>query len=43
MTSQDKLVLGLFGVGFWVGGTILYEFRGPHVFEGSSNVTGSIL
>lgn len=36
MTSQDKLVLGLFGAGFWVIGTILYELRGPHVFEGSS-------
>jgi hypothetical protein len=33
---QDKLLFGLFGVTFWVVGTIWYEWRGPHVFETSS-------
>jgi hypothetical protein len=36
MTMQDKLFFGLFGAGFWMAGTIFYELRGPHVFEGSS-------
>ncbi len=35
MTSFDKLFFALFGVTFWVAGTIWYEFRGPHVFETS--------
>jgi hypothetical protein len=33
---QDKLLCGFFGAGLWVVGTIWYEFRGPHVFETSS-------
>ena len=36
MTTHDKLFFGLFGAAFWVVGTIWYEFRGPHVFESSS-------
>lgn len=35
MRMQDKLLLALFGAGFWVVGTIWYEWRGPHVFETS--------
>jgi hypothetical protein len=35
MKPFDKLLLPLLGVAFWVGGTILYELRGHHVFEGS--------
>jgi hypothetical protein len=33
---QDKLLFALFGTAFWVVGTIWYEWRGPHVFETSS-------
>jgi len=36
MRPFDKLLFPLIGIAFWVGGTILYEFRGQHVFEGSS-------
>jgi hypothetical protein len=36
MTTQDKFLFGLFGAAFWMAGTILYEFRGVHVFEGGS-------
>jgi hypothetical protein len=36
MKPFDKLLFPLLGLAFWVGGTILYEFRGHHVFEGSS-------
>lgn len=36
MKPFDKLLLPLLGVAFWVGGTILYEFRGHRVFEGSN-------
>ncbi len=36
MTTQNKFLFLLFGVAFWVAGTILYEFRGTHVFEGGS-------
>ncbi|MGP0018270.1 MAG: DUF5367 family protein [Candidatus Sulfotelmatobacter sp.] len=36
MTTQDRFLFGFFGAAFWVAGTILYEFRGAHVFEGSS-------
>jgi len=36
MTTRDELVFGVFGAAFWVVGTIWYELRGPHVFEGSS-------
>ncbi len=36
MTMQDKVLFGLFGAGFWVVGTVWYEYRGPHVFESSS-------
>ena len=32
----DKLLFPLLGVAFWIAGMILYEFRGTHVFEGSS-------
>jgi hypothetical protein len=35
MKPLDKLLFPLIGVAFWVAGTILYEFRGHHVFEGS--------
>jgi len=33
MTTQDRVLFGLFGAAFWVVGTIWYELRGPHVFE----------
>ncbi len=36
MTTHDKLLFAFFGAAFWVAGTILYEFRGTHVFEGGS-------
>ena len=36
MKPVDKLLFPLFGIAFWIGGTILYEFRGTQVFEGSS-------
>jgi Family of unknown function (DUF5367) len=36
MKMNDKVVLLLFGVAFWVIGTIWYELRGPHVFESTS-------
>lgn len=36
MTSFDKLLFPLVGLMFWVAGTILYEFRGTHVFESGS-------
>jgi hypothetical protein len=36
MRMQDKLLFALFGAAFWVVGTIWYEWRGPHVFETSS-------
>jgi hypothetical protein len=35
MKSFDKLLFPLLGVIFWVGGTLLYQFRGHHVFETS--------
>jgi hypothetical protein len=35
MKPYDKVLLLLIGVVFWVGGTILYHYRGHHVFEGS--------
>lgn len=35
MKPFDKLLMILFGLGFWVIGTIWYEFRGPRVFESS--------
>jgi len=37
MKPFDKLLLLSLGVAFWVGGTILYEFRGPHVFESTAH------
>jgi len=37
MTTQDKFLFGFFGAAFWVVGTILYEFRGVHVFESGSH------
>jgi hypothetical protein len=33
---QDKFIFALFGAAFWLIGTIWYEFRGPHVFESTS-------
>jgi Family of unknown function (DUF5367) len=36
MTTHNKLLLGLFGAGFWIVGTIWYELRGPQVFESGS-------
>jgi len=36
MRMHDKLLFLLFGVAFWVIGTILYGLRGPHVFESTS-------
>ena len=33
MSSFDKFLLLVLGVAFWVGGTVLYHFRGHHVFE----------
>jgi Family of unknown function (DUF5367) len=35
MKPVDKLLFPLLGLALWVAGTILYEFRGHHVFEGS--------
>jgi hypothetical protein len=35
MKPYDKLLFVLFGCAFWVGGTILYHYRGHHVFESS--------
>jgi Family of unknown function (DUF5367) len=35
MNPFDKLLFPALGLAFWVGGTILYEFRGRFVFEGS--------
>ena len=37
MKPFDKLFFPLLGIAFWVGGTILYEFRGPQVFETSNH------
>jgi hypothetical protein len=36
MKPFDKLLFPLLGIVFWVAGTVLYEFRGHHVFESSS-------
>jgi len=36
MKPFDKLLFLLFGVGFWVLGTVWYELRGPRVFESGS-------
>jgi hypothetical protein len=36
MSMRDKLFFTLFGLGFWIVGTIWYEYRGPRVFETSS-------
>jgi hypothetical protein len=36
MKPFDKLLFPLIGIGFWIAGTILYEFRGHHIFEGSN-------
>ena len=36
MKMNDILLFVLFGVAFWVIGTIWYELRGPHVFESTS-------
>jgi len=33
MKPFDKFLFLLFGLGFWVVGTIWYELRGPRVFE----------
>jgi Family of unknown function (DUF5367) len=36
MRPFDKLLFLLLGIAFWIGGTILYEFRGPHIFESTA-------
>ena len=36
MRTFDRLLFLALGVAFWVGGTILYHFRGTHVFESGS-------
>lgn len=36
MKTMDKLLFGLFGLAFWVVGTLGYELRGPQVFEAST-------
>jgi hypothetical protein len=36
MKMSDNLLLVGFGAAFWVVGTIWYEWRGPHVFESTS-------
>lgn len=36
MRMQDKVFFALFGAAFWVVGTIFYEYRGPFIFESSS-------
>jgi formate hydrogenlyase subunit 4 len=36
MKPFDKFLFPMLGVAFWVAGTILYEFRGHHVFETSN-------
>jgi len=36
MKPLDKLLFLLLGVVFWIAGTVLYEFRGQHVFESGS-------
>jgi len=33
MKPSDKFLLLLFGLGFWILGTIFYQARGPRVFE----------
>ena len=35
MNPIDKFLFPLLGVAFWVGGTVLYEYRGQQVFEAS--------
>ena len=35
MNPFDKFLFPLLGVAFWVGGTVLYEYRGQQVFEAS--------
>jgi Family of unknown function (DUF5367) len=36
MKPFDKLLFLLLGAAFWVAGTLLYEFRGHHIFETSN-------
>lgn len=36
MRPFDKLLFLLLGVAFWIGGTALYEFRGPQIFESTA-------
>ena len=36
MRPFDKMLFLLFGLVFWVIGTIWYELKGPHVFEGTN-------
>jgi hypothetical protein len=36
MKMNDKLLFGLFGLTFWIVGTLAYEARGPQVFEASA-------
>ena len=36
MRTFDQLLFLLLGILFWIGGTVLYEFRGHQVFESSN-------
>ena len=36
MKTIDKVLLPLLGLAFWVVGTLVYEVRGPQVFEASA-------
>jgi hypothetical protein len=36
MKALDGILFLVFGAAFWVLGTILFEWRGPHVFETTS-------
>lgn len=36
MKPVDKYIFLLFGVAFWILGTVWYELRGPRVFESTS-------
>jgi Family of unknown function (DUF5367) len=36
MRVTEKLLCCLFGLAFWLVGTLLYEVRGPQVFEASA-------
>ena len=36
MKPADKLLFPLFGIAFWIAGTIFYAFRGSRIFEAGS-------